>query len=131
EELGAEPKAFLAAQPEVLAQHSGDGDSAVENYERWDISFPLQNLGAVAATGISATLATSTPGVSILQDQATYPDAVASAIVQQDLPFRFLVGPSVPCGSTITLDLSVSYSGGTGQPLLHGTAVQTGEPGAP
>jgi uncharacterized repeat protein (TIGR01451 family) len=131
EEVGAVPQAFLSAGTEVPAQVIGDGDAFVENDEVWDLTVPLTNVGGDDATGISATLTSSTPGVTILSGSSTYPDLAPSASGNNATPYTFSVSGAVPCGGLIQLNLTVTYTGSDASPQTFDFSIQTGAPGTP
>lgn len=128
--LGAPPQAFLTAGTAVPAQIGGDGDAYVENGEDWSLTVPLTNSGGVAATAISATLTSSTPGVVILSGTSTYANLAASATGSNVTPFAFGVGQTVPCGTTLQFTLTVAYTGGT-SPQTFNFTLKSGSPGTP
>jgi uncharacterized repeat protein (TIGR01451 family) len=131
EEVGAEPQAFLSAGTAVPAQVIGDGDAFVENNEVWDLTVPLTNAGGDDATGISAILTSSTPGVTILSGSSTYPDLAPSASGNNATPYTFSVSGAVPCGGLIQFTLTVTYTGGDASPQTFNFSIQTGGPGTP
>ena len=67
------------------------------------------------ATGVTATLSTATPGVTIFDAVASYdpiaPQTTGSAVTGDG--FAFTVDPSVPCGSAIDFTLQVDSSLGS------------------
>ena len=73
----------------------------------------LRNVGGVAVTGVSATLTTSTPGVTVTQGASAYPDIAAGASAATATPFRVALADSLPCGATLDFSLSVTSSAGT------------------
>ena len=84
-----------------------------------------------AHTGVSGVLSTTTPGVTILDATATWPNLTAGAAVPSDAPhFRLALDESVPCLSTIDFELRVTsneaapdtltFSRRVGQPLVPG-----------
>lgn len=131
EEIGAAPQAFLSAGAAVPAQVLGDGDAFVENNEIWDLTVPITNTGGDDATGISATLTSSTPGVTILSGSSTYPDLAPSASGNNATPYTFSVSGAVPCGGLIQFALTVTYTGGDASPQTFNFSLQTGAPGTP
>jgi uncharacterized repeat protein (TIGR01451 family) len=127
---GAAPKAFLAAGAAVPTQVIGDGDAFVENNETWDLTVPLTNNGGANATGISAVLTTSTPGVTISSANSTYPDLAVGASGNNTTPYTFTVNGAVPCGGLIQFTLTVTYTGGS-SPQSFNFSIKTGSPGTP
>lgn len=131
EEVGATPQAFLDDGAAVPSQLIGDGDAFVENNEAWNLTVPLTNAGGANATGISATLTTSTPGVTITSGSSAYPDLAPSASGNNQTPFTFVVSGIVPCGGRIDFTLTVTYTGGASSPQSFDFSIQTGAPGVP
>ena len=127
---GAAPQAFLEAEPEVATQAIGDGDAFVENNETWNLTVPLTNVGGAPATAISATLTTSTPGVTIGSGVSAYPDLAVAASGNNTTPYSFTVGAATPCGGVIDFTLTVTYTGGA-SPQEFTFSIQTGSPGTP
>ncbi len=127
---GASPMAFLDDGAAVPTQVIGDGDAFVENNETWSLIVPLTNTGAASATAISATLSTSTPGVTIGSANSTYPDLAPTASGNNTTPYTFNVGAATPCGSMIDFTLTVTYTGGT-SPQVFNFSIKTGSPGTP
>ncbi len=73
------------------------------------------NLDGVSgtATGVSATLSTTTPGVTVTQATSAYADIAGGASVTNTTPFQISTDNTVACGSTINLTLSVTFTGGS------------------
>ncbi len=127
---GAVPQAFLAAGTAVPTQASGDGDAFIENNETWNLTVPLTNSGGVGATGISAILTTSTPGVTIVSGSSAYPDLAPAASGNNTTPYSFFVGAAASCGAKIDFTLTVTYTGGP-SPQVFTFSLPTGSPGTP
>ena len=109
---------------------SGDGDAFVENNETWSLTVPLTNNGGAGATAISAVLTTSTPGITIVSGNSTYPDLAIGATANNSVPYSFHVTGAASCGSTINFSLTVTYSGGA-SPQTFTFSIGTGSPGTP
>jgi subtilisin-like proprotein convertase family protein len=74
----------------------------------------LHNDGTGDLNGITAWLATETPGVTITQPVFQYPDLAAGEIADSALnPFAFTVDVGVPCGVPIDFELDLSADEGT------------------
>jgi Subtilase family len=106
----------------------GDGDGQIEPGETATIDFPLKNTGVLNATGITATLTTSTPGVNITQGASAYPDLPALVGRGTNMaPFIFDLDINVVCPPTIQFTLTVSYTGGARpDPQVFTFTVETG-----
>ena len=72
----------------------------------------LQNTTSGPLTGISATLNSATPGVTILTGNATYPAIAAGQSATNATPFEYRLAKSVPCGSSIEFSLVISNVAG-------------------
>ena len=92
----------------------GSGNGVVERGE--DITMPvtIRNDGAVVLTGVSGTLTTTTPDVTITLATAAFPDVPISLTSASSAPhFGFTVGPTVPCGADIAFSLAIHTAQGT------------------
>jgi len=91
---------------------SGNGDTVIDPGDQGNVTISLDNVGTASATGISATLTTSTAGVTILNATRTYADIAAAASGSNTLPFVIYVSPTFPCAAAMDFTLTVNYGGG-------------------
>ena len=91
----------------------GNNNGQIDFNECARINIILQNNGSVSATGISAVLSTTTPGVTILQNSSAYPDLPVDAVGTNLTPFQIVTSSNLVCGSEIHLNLSLTTSGGS------------------
>ncbi|MGZ8845236.1 MAG: Calx-beta domain-containing protein [Pyrinomonadaceae bacterium] len=90
----------------------GNGNGIIEPGEQGTLTIQLTNPeGVNAATAISSTLSSVTPGVSVTQPASAYPDIAANASANNTTPFAFAVSSAITC-SVVNLNLTVNYSGG-------------------
>jgi hypothetical protein len=89
------------------------GNNVIEPNECNDLQVSLTNEGTLAATAISATLSSTTPGVQVVLDNSAYANLGAGASGNNLVNYKVSTAPSVACGSTINFVQSVSLSGGT------------------
>lgn len=91
----------------------------------------LTNPSLVSASGVQATLTTSTAGVTVTQGSASYGTiGAASSATNGATPFVAGVSSSVPCGTVVSFFLTVSFGGGS-SPQVFPFSVPTGRiPGA-
>jgi subtilisin-like proprotein convertase family protein len=122
--------AGLVNQMPAGTEIAGDGDAFIETNEDWSLIVPLENPGGSAATAISATLSTSTPGVSLYSAASGYADIGAGGSAANDSPFVFHLDSGFACGQLIDFSLTVNYSGGT-SPVVFNFTLNTGSPGLP
>jgi hypothetical protein len=90
----------------------GNGNGLVEPGEQGTLTVQLTNPeGLNAATAISATLSSATPGVSITQGASAYPDIAVNGTGTNTTPFAFAVSSAISC-TVVNLNLTVNYTGG-------------------
>jgi uncharacterized repeat protein (TIGR01451 family) len=106
----------------------GNGNGIIEFNECNNLTVVLLNAGAVDATGISATLFTTTPGVAVAQATTTYADISAGGSGMNLVPFKVSTAPSFVCGTPI--DFSLLLRDDQGQNIIQFT-LPTGAPGNP
>ncbi|MBZ5520637.1 MAG: S8 family serine peptidase [Acidobacteriia bacterium] len=97
-------------------ENPGNGNGVIERGEGGILSIQLKNTGGVrAATAVTATLTSSTPGVIITRPGAsTYADMAIGAVGSFNLsPLTFTLDSTYPCGQTANFTLTVNYTGGT------------------
>jgi uncharacterized repeat protein (TIGR01451 family) len=95
---------------------SSDGDGTVERLETGTLAIAsLVNNGPVAATSVTATLSTTTTGVTILAPASLpYADlAAAGGTASNATPYQFQLGAAYTCGSPVDFALTVAYNDGT------------------
>jgi hypothetical protein len=94
---------------------TGVGNGYVDPGEEITVHPTLQNTGSQGATGISATLSTSTPNITIAGATATYPDLAVGASGACNAPhFTYSVGTGVACGTVINFTLAITAAAGGG-----------------
>ncbi len=103
----------LASTPSITPVDE-NANSRLDPGETATLSVPLRNIGGLDATSVTATLTTSTPGVTILPPQTvSYPNIPnGGGTGNNTTPFKFkLDRNSFACGSSITFTLTVNYNG--------------------
>jgi hypothetical protein len=121
---------FLDLGTVITTAVGPDGDAYLEPGESGRLDITLANVGAVDATGVSATLTSQTPGVTIVTTQAVpFPNLAPATSAVGSLPFQFTVSSSVPCGAILNFTVTGSYAE-AGGPAVRPFAVATGEPPA-
>jgi murein DD-endopeptidase MepM/ murein hydrolase activator NlpD len=94
-------------------QSSGDGDGIVECGESIELYVTLSNLGDGIATGVNATISTSDPYVTWLDNtSSSYPDIPSGGTGTNSNDFDFAVDSSIPDGHIIQFDLNINASNG-------------------
>lgn len=119
-----DPIQGTVAATEVPA--NSDSDTFLETCEEIQVSLPIVNAGTASATGVSASITTSTPGVVLTNASSSYPDIAAGATQSPATPFRFRILGCVACGATVNLTATVNAAGIA--PVTLNIPIATGGP---
>ena len=107
----------------------GNGNGMIDFNECNDLSLVLTNYAGVEATGVRATLTTTTPGVVVAQAISTYPNIpVGGGAVVNQTPFKVSTSPLFVCGTPVDFTLVVKCDQTT---FTNQFSVATGVPGIP
>lgn len=117
----------LASLPVV---ETGNGNGEIEPDECNLLRIVLFNKLAGTVSGVSATLVSTSPVVTVTQPLSTYPNLPAGSARTNTTPFQISTAPSLICGTNIDLTLIVDtatngtfsvpirmYTGAAGTPL--------------
>ncbi len=126
---GIPGNAYLEFGAIIASEDPGDGNGNIDAGDGANLVIQLRNHGVADATGITATLTTATPGVSVeIPNTSSYADLAANGgIGNNPTPFRFSVASNVPCPTTIQFTLTVYFNGGVSPQVLN-FSVPTGPP---
>jgi len=97
-----------------------------------DLFVTLTNNGTATATGVSLTLTTATPGVTIQNSPQSYGDIAPGASATNATPFKLSIANTFVCGTAIVINWTAS-TGETGsftittQGLGYVTSTMTGQ----
>ncbi len=107
------------------------GNNLLEPNECNTINFTINNNSADAATGISAVLSTTTPGVTVTQANSAYPNMTAGQQgAVNTTPFQVSLDNTVACYTSASFSISISYTGGGGgSPVVANFSLPVGIPG--
>jgi subtilisin-like proprotein convertase family protein len=86
----------------------GNGNSVADFNEIFDLDVQVRNDGTADATGVSGTLSTTTPGVTVLDGTKSYPNINTGAAATNANPFSVKVGFGFPCGTEISFTLTIT-----------------------
>ncbi|HVF55668.1 MAG TPA: Calx-beta domain-containing protein [Pyrinomonadaceae bacterium] len=110
---GAPGFANLEQGTTTATEVGGNANGFVEPGERGTLSIQLRNTGLAPATGITATLTSTTPGVIVTAPgTSAYPDIPAGGAATNTTPFEFVITEAAACNATISFTLTVNYTGG-------------------
>lgn len=105
------------------------GDGIIDPGETINTAITIQNDGIGDLTGISGTLTTSTPGITITDPNATFPDITNGNTGTSDPPhFTYEVSDSFTCGEKIFFDLNLSFNEGSNITNFYHQVGQLGAP---
>jgi hypothetical protein len=107
------PGAVLSRGVVTVDDSAGNNNGDVDVNECLTMNVPLSNFGTTDATGIIATLSTSTPGVIVTSAVSTYPNIAVGATQTNSTPFQFETSPSFVCGANIIFTLDVTTTSTT------------------
>jgi subtilisin-like proprotein convertase family protein len=90
----------------------GSANGVIEPGENVALAITAANLGIAPATNLSATLTTTSPGVTITNGSVAYPNIPAGGSASGLGPFGFTLASGTTCGST--LDFNVRFQANEG-----------------
>jgi hypothetical protein len=96
----------------TIDDSSGNNNGVINARECVNLNLPVKNNGCATESAISATLTTSTAGVTVVQGSATYPNMVIDASGTNSVPFKIQTSDSFACGTNIALNLNLTYASG-------------------
>lgn len=124
---------LTVASNDPVLQYNGNavtsGNNVIEPNECNTLDVTVGNIGGGGATAVSAVLSSATPGVTIDQANAPYPDIAGGGTGLNTSAFEISTDNTVACGSTINLTQTMAFTGGTGTATLN-FALQVGQPPA-
>lgn len=103
----------LEANGFTIDDSSGNSNGVVNKAECVRVNVGVKNNGCAKESAISGTLSTTTPGVTVVDANATYPDMLIDASGINSTPFRISTSNTFVCGTDIVLNLQLTYASGT------------------
>jgi hypothetical protein len=91
----------------------GNGNGVIDPNECNDLAVEIKNDGCLTASNVTATLSTSTPGVTITQPISAYPNIPENGTATNSAPFSVSTSPSFVCGTAIDFTMTVTFTGGS------------------
>jgi hypothetical protein len=89
----------------------GNGDGILNAGESVNLRVQLRNVGSEPATGISATIATIDPYITITHGTQTYPDIPAGSSTWSDGFYTFAIAPDCPNQEAVSLTCAITGAG--------------------
>lgn len=86
----------------------GNGNGSINKGECANLVVTLANNGCDKASGITSTITSTTPGVTIDQGTSAFPEIGINSTGSTLTPFKLTTSPTFVCGTTITLEMLVT-----------------------
>jgi len=114
----------------TIDDSSGNHNSVINSNECVNLNVALKNNGCADERRISATLTTTTPGVTVTQGSSSYPNLDIDESDVNNVPFQIQTSDSFVCGANIEFSLNLTYASGNkvvtfSVPTCTGGASQT------
>jgi hypothetical protein len=104
-----------------------NANGLIERGETASLNVALNNPGLLDATGVTASLTTTTPGVQILNASSVYSDlAATSGTGSNATQFSFRLTPAAVVDATVEFTLTVTYTGGWNATQVVNFSIDTG-----
>jgi hypothetical protein len=91
----------------------GNGNGVIDRNECNNLTVAIKNDGCSTAANVSATISSSTPGVTITQPNSPYPNIPVNGVATNLVPFSVSTSASFVCGTPITFTMTVTFTGGS------------------
>lgn len=110
------PLPYINLGTATISEGSYSNNSgSVDPGELGNLVVQLTNTSMANAADVTATVTTTTPGVTITRGSSSYGTINASSSATNAItPFVFAVNSSVACGTAITFQIKITFSGGVG-----------------
>ena len=106
-------KAYLEIGEITQTETCCNSDGYILPGEQGELKIELKNTGILAASGITTTLTTTTPGVTIQNGSSAYENtAPESGWAVNTTPFAVSLGPELPHDPRVRFTLTINYIGG-------------------
>jgi hypothetical protein len=106
------PRAVIEVAGVEVADNPGNGNGTPEAGEGARLSVSLANYGTASATAVTASLTTSTPGITIEQESSRDYGDIAPSSTSAARFIVFTVASDFPCPGSARFTLKVNYGGG-------------------
>jgi subtilisin-like proprotein convertase family protein len=108
------PQPYPIYESHTIDDSAGNNNGDPEPGETFKVAVTLHNAGSSPATAVIGTLSTTTSGVSIIDNSATWPNIASGASVLSTSPhFTVQVGGGVACGTVVQFNLLVATGQGS------------------
>lgn len=127
ESIGATGKAFVELGSATAIETGSNNNGLIERGEVGTLTITLNNPGLAAATGITTTLTTNTPGVTIQTPAPLFNDLpAATGSGTNTAPVYFTLATSSEVDVVANFTLTVNYGGGWNASQVLNFSIDTG-----
>ncbi len=123
---GTTGKAFLEFNGTTVTDSCGNSDGLLEPGETGSLTVNLKNTGLLSANGVTTTLTTSTPNVTVVQASSAYANLAVASSGNNTTSYQFLLGAAVPVDQVVSFALTINYTNGWAPSQVINFTVQTG-----
>jgi hypothetical protein len=119
---------FEGTGNDVVDDSAGNNDGIIDPAETIALTFEVINNGSLPATGVTGTLSSLTPLVSVVASGSNYPNLGIGASGSNATAFSIAVDAGFTCGDSIALQLLVNSTEGSNTivfDLTTGTTITT------
>ncbi|MEO8191128.1 MAG: FG-GAP-like repeat-containing protein [Acidobacteriota bacterium] len=96
----------------AFSDAEGNNNGRINRNECLVVDVTLSDIGCASATGVSAVLTSSTPGVTVVTGASAYPDLPAGGSSPNATHFQIRTDNALICGDPLNLTLTVTSSAG-------------------
>ncbi|MBC8204832.1 T9SS type A sorting domain-containing protein [bacterium] len=108
----APPPIALNYASMIIDDASGNNNGSADPGEDLGLSITINNFGTQGATGVSGTLSSADPYITILNAVSTFPDLPSLGSGTSNTDFEVQVSSSCPIGYNAPLELTLTAAGG-------------------
>ncbi len=109
EYTGATPQPLVRADQPTITPTTGDGDVYIEPGETGALRVPVTNVGDGTATGVSVTVTSSDPQITITPRSRAYGDLPSQASTARD--YTIALDDEYPLGKRASVAVRVTFAG--------------------
>lgn len=99
---------FVSMTSEAIVDATGNNNGLIDYSENAGFSITLKNLGVATANTVQAKLTTTSPYITMVDSMETYGNIAVDASVLKTNAFAFQVSNSVPDGTSVTFNLTIT-----------------------
>ncbi|MBK7964082.1 MAG: T9SS type A sorting domain-containing protein [Bacteroidetes bacterium] len=103
---------YVIYQNNTIHDNTGNNDGEIDFSETIDVDFSVQNVGIADAIGVSATLTTTDPYVTITHATSLFGDVLSSSSAFIANAFQFVVANNIPDQHVISFVVSITDGNG-------------------